>query len=170
MYRSTQNDNKFKDIRNDHPSTALPIGGCRTILVTARPAGFSQKLGCPDVVISTKIKFDLYLPAAFKDAPVIEVVNHGRDCSRHLQQQHQIHQHSRVLILLATIANARIKIWLQAKQLLKIYFPDHLNWIRSGMIRHASSLKEEEGGEENGLLKLTKDPVSAPDTPVEDED
>ena len=60
--------------------------------------------------------------------------------------------------------------WLKAKQLLKIYFPDHLNWIRSGMIRHASSLKEEKGGKENGLLKLTKNPVSAPDTPVEDKD
>ena len=147
----------------------MPIGGCRTILVTARPAGFSQKLGHP-LVISTKIKFDLYLPAAFEDAPVIEVVNHGRDCSRHLPQQHHIHQHSHALILLATIATARMQIWLQAKQLLKTYFPDHLNWIRSDMIRHASSLKEEEGGKENGLLKLTKNPVSAPDTPEEDKD
>ena len=47
---------------------------------------------------------------------------------------------------------------------------DHLNRIRSGKKRHPSSLKKEKGGKENGLLKLTKNPVPAPDAPEEGKD
>ena len=47
---------------------------------------------------------------------------------------------------------------------------NHLNGIRSGAMWDASSVEEEEGGKENGLLKLTKHPVATSDAPEQVED
>ena len=96
--------------------------------------------------MSSIIKFDFYLPAAFEDTPVVKVVHHGRHCAGHLH-----------IIIRGCFR----------------FSPDktkHLHGIRSGAMWDTSSVEEEEGGKENGLLKLTKHPVATSDAPEQLQD